>query len=78
MLAEIRTRVPNAFVCSTKCFRLQHKTHSLLAINALVCSIIACLEVMSNRDYLVGSDKFVRLQCDIVFEGETSCIWKLA
>ena len=65
VLAEIRTRVPNAFVCSAKCFHLQHKAHSSLAINAFICSVIACSQVMSNRDYLVASDKFVRLQCDI-------------
>ena len=35
---------------------------SLLAINAFVCRVVACLEVMNNRDYLVDSDTVQRFR----------------
>ena len=69
-VAEVQALVFNAFVFSTKvfvsskkCIRLfssaksaclQHKMHLLLAINALVCTVILYSEV-SNRDYLETS-----------------------
>ena len=83
--AGVRTYVFNVFVSSAKCARLQrqkcsspdqHKTRSSLAMNAFVCSVMLCSEV-SSRGGLVASDQHVRLQCDIEFGGETSCILKV-
>ena len=54
----------------------QHKTRSSLATNAFVCSVMSCSEV-SSRGCLVASDQHVRLQYDIEFGGETSCILKV-
>ena len=45
-----------------------------LAINVFVCSVILYSEV-SSRGYLIASDACVHLQYDVVFKGETSCIW---
>ena len=45
-------------------------------MNAFVCSVMLCSEV-SSRGCLVASDQHVRLQCDIEFGGETSCILKV-
>ena len=33
-------------------------------MNVSVCSVISCLEV-SSTDYLIATNKHVRLQCDI-------------
>ena len=49
---------------------------SSLAMNVFVCSVMSCSEV-SSRGCLVASDQHVRLQCDIEFGGETSCILKV-
>ena len=85
-VAGVRTYVFNVFVSSTKRAPLQcqkcsspdqHKTLSSLAINMFVCSVMSCLEV-SSRGCLVASDEHVRLQCDIEFRGETSCILKVS
>ena len=84
-VAGVRTYIFNVFVSSAKRARLQrqkcsspdqHKTRSSLAMNAFVCSVMSHSEV-SSRDCLVGSDQHVRLQCDIEFGGETSCILKV-
>ena len=32
---------------------------------------------VSSRGYFITSDENACLQCDIVFEGQTSCIWML-
>ena len=72
-VAEVRTRVFNAFVSSAfssaYSVRHQHKMRSLLAINMFVCCVILYLEVTS-RDLLVASKEHACLQYDIVFVGE--------
>ena len=77
-VAEVQMRVSNMFVSSTKSVRLQgqkrscldqHKTRSSLAINVFVCSVISDSEV-SSRGYLVATNKYVCMQCDIVLGGE--------
>ena len=84
-VAGVRTYVFNVFVSSAKRASLQrqkcsspdqHKTRLSLAINAFVCSVMSCSEV-SSRGCLVASDQHIRLQCDIEFGGETSCILKV-
>ena len=66
-VAGVRTYVFDLFVSSAKRARLQrqkcsspdqHKTHSLLAMNAFVCSVMSCSDV-SSRGYLVASDQHV-------------------
>ena len=54
----------NTFVSIAKSVLPQHKMRLLLAINTFVCSMISYSEV-SNRDYLVTSDKSVHVPCDI-------------
>ena len=84
-VAGVRTHIFNVFVSSAKRARLQrqkcscpdqHKTSSSLAMNVFVCSVMSCSEVTS-RGCFVASDQHVRLQCDIEFGGETSCILKV-
>ena len=49
-------RAFSLFVSSAKCSSPdQHKTRSLLAINAFACRVISCSEV-NSRGYLVASD----------------------
>ena len=71
----------NAFVASDKCIYLQCASYSevnsrgylSLLKNAFVCSEISCSEV-SSRGYLIVSDNHIRVQCDIVFLSEASCL----
>ena len=83
--AGVRTHVFNMFVSSAKRARLQrqkwsspdqHKTRSSLAMNTFVCSVMSCSEV-SSRGCFGASGQHVRLQDDIEFGGETSCILKV-
>ena len=69
-VAEVRTRVSNAFISRTKEFSSKEFisdtkcVHNYIEINEFFCSVIFYLEV-SSRDYRVTSDKRVSLQCDI-------------
>ena len=60
----------NAFVSNAKCTSPdEHKTRSLLAINAFACNVISYSEV-NSRGYVIVGNKRVCLQCDILLGGE--------
>ena len=54
----------NAFVSSAKCSSpYQHKTRSLLAINAVACSVISYSEESSRGNLVASDDAFV---CSVI------------
>ena len=69
-VAEAQMRVFNSFVSRVKRIHLQHQKCLSPAQNMFVTSG----SEVSTRDHLVTSKKRTRLQCDITFRGETSCI----